>query len=240
MEVIVIGLVALVTAIISAVAGLGGGIILLAVIAQFRAPAVAIPIHGCIQLFSNGFRTFLLRDGVNWRAVAYGSVLLAPAALLGVQVATSMPEDATRIAMAIFMLIASWRPKWLGWDRPGRTERGLVPVGALSGFLSATVGASGPVVSPFYRAVTASHRAFVATAGCTQVLSHAAKIGGFVLDGFDLGDHLTVIGVAIAGVAVGTWIGTNLLERADERRLSQLFKLTLTVLAFRLLAVSIF
>ena len=70
MDLIVVGLVALITAIISAVAGLGGGIILLAVLAQFRVPIVAIPIHGAIQLVSNGFRTVLLRRDINWSAVA--------------------------------------------------------------------------------------------------------------------------------------------------------------------------
>lgn len=240
MELVVVGLVALVTAVISAVAGLGGGIILLAVIAQFRVPAVAIPIHGAIQLVSNGFRTVLLRRDVAWRAVAYGSILIVPAALIGVRVATELPADATRVAMAIFILVATWRPSVLGWDRPGRTERSLIPVGALSGFLSATVGASGPVTSPFYRAVTASHQAFVATAGCTKVLSHLSKIGGFALDGFAIGDHLGLIAAGIAGVVIGTWIGTHLLERANEALLARLFKVTLTALAIRLLLVAVF
>ncbi len=239
MDLIVVGLVALITAIISAVAGLGGGIILLAVLAQFRVPIVAIPIHGAIQLVSNGFRTVLLRRDINWSAVAYGSILIVPAALVGVQVASSLPADATRAAMACFILIAAWRPGWLGWDRPGRTERGLIPVGALSGFLSATVGASGPVVSPFYRALTVSHRAFVATAGCTQVLSHLAKLGGFAIDGFNPLDEIALIAVGIGGVLVGTFIGTRLLHKANERLLAQLFRVTLTALAIRLLTVAL-
>lgn len=239
LELIVVGAVALVTAVISALAGLGGGIILLAAIAQFQAPVVAIPIHGSIQLISNGFRGWLLRRTVNWSAVAHGSLLIVPGALLGVQVASRLPADATRVAMAVFILISVWWPSLLGWNRPGRTERGLIPVGALSGFLSATVGASGPVVSPFYRAVTATHQAFVATAACTQVLSHLAKLGGFALDGFAITDHLGVIGVGIGGVIVGTWIGTNLLHRADEKLLARLFRITLTVLAIRLLLLAL-
>lgn len=231
-----IGLVALVTAVISAVAGLGGGIILLGAIAQFHAPAVAIPIHGAIQLASNGSRGIILRNDINWRAVAFGSVLIIPAALLGVAVATSIPANGTRLAMAAFILVATWRPSLLRWDRPGRTERTLIPVGAVSGFLSATVGASGPVVSPFYRAVTVSHQAFVATAAVTQVFSHGAKLAGYGFDGFDFAEHAAVIAIGMAGVLIGTWVGTNLLEKADERFLSILFKVTLTLLALRLIA----
>lgn len=234
MELVVVGLVALITSVISAVAGLGGGIILLAVIAQFRPPVEAIPIHGGIQLVSNGSRAVILRRNVNWSAVAHGSVLLFPAALLGVAVASSIPESATRLVMAAFMLVVTWRPSLLRWDRPGRTNRSLIPVGALSGFLSATVGASGPVTSPFYRAVTVSHQAFVATAAATQVIGHLAKIVGFALDGFDPLDHVAVIAIGIAGVLVGTWVGTNLLSRVDETRLAAIFRITLTVLAIRL------
>lgn len=240
MEVVIIALVALVTSVISALAGLGGGIILLAVIAQFHVPATAIPIHGAIQLASNGSRSTILRSDINWRAVAYGSVLIVPGVFLGVVLATRVPADATRLAMAVFILVATWRPSILRWDRPGRTERGMIPVGAVSGFLSATVGASGPVVSPFYRAVTKNHQAFVATAGATQVISHGAKLVGYSLDGFAFADHLILMAVGAVGVLAGTWIGTNLLHRANERHLALLFKVTLTTLALRLIYQVIF
>lgn len=239
MELIVVGIAAFVTAVISAVAGLGGGIILLAIIAQFRAPIVALPIHGATQLVSNGYRSFLLREDINWSAVAHGSILIAPAALAGVAVASALPDDAIRLAMAIFILIATWRPSLMGWERPGRTNRSLIPIGAVSGFLSSTVGASGPVVSPFYRAVTVSHQAFVATAGTTQILSHLAKVVGFGIGGFDFGEHVDMIAVAIVGVVAGTWVGTKLLSRANEQALKVLFRVTLTGLALRLIFVSI-
>ena len=239
MELIVVGITAFLTAIISALAGLGGGIILLAVIAQFHAPTVAIPIHGWTQLVSNGYRSFLLRSDINWGAVAHGSILIVPAALAGVAVASSLPDDAIRLAMAGFILVATWRPSLMGWERPGRTNRSLVPIGAVSGFLSATVGASGPVVSPFYRSVTVSHQAFVATAGTTQILSHLAKVVGFGLGGFEFREHVDFIAVAVVGVLIGTWVGTRLLHRANEQMLAVLFRVTLTVLAVRLIFISI-
>lgn len=234
-----VGIAAALTAIISAVAGLGGGIILLAVIAQFQPPTAAIPIHGVIQLVSNAYRSMLLRDSINWGAVLHGSVLLFPAALIGVAVATSLPDSAIRLAMGGFILVATWRPSLFGWDRPGRTNRSLIPVGAVSGFLSATVGASGPVVSPFYRSLTVSHQAFVATAGTSQILSHLSKIVGFGLSGFDFGAHVDLMAIATGGVLVGTWIGTLLLDRANEQMLTLLFRVTLTTLAIRLIIISV-
>lgn len=236
MELVTIGLTALITSVLSAVAGLGGGIILLAVIAQFFAPVTAIPIHGAVQFVSNGSRAALIRREINWRAVGWSSILLFPASALGVVVATSIPENMTRLMLGVFVLVVTWRPSLLKWrgsrDLPNRA---LIGVGALSGFLNSTVGASGPVTSPFLRAVTASHVAFVATAAAAQVLAHSAKVAAFALDGFDLTEHIGVISVGWVGVAVGSWIGTRLLGRIADIHLDRIFRVVLTLLALRLI-----
>ncbi len=240
LELIVIGLAAFATSILSAVAGLGGGIILLVAIVQFFAPTVAIPIHGGIQLASNGSRAAILRKNIAWRAVGWSLLLLFPASLLGVAVATALPEQVIRLAIGAFVLIVAWKPdllKWRGAD--GLPERALIGVGAVSGFLNTTVGASGPVTSPFFKAVTASHTAFVASAAAAQVFAHTSKLIAFTLDDFPILDHIGVIGVGVAGVTAGSWVGTRLLDRVTERRLDLLFKIVLTALAIRLVVQAI-
>lgn len=236
MELLVIAIAALVTAVLSAVAGLGGGIVLLAVIAQFHAPVVAIPIHGGIQLASNASRATILRSHINWGAVARSSILLFPAALLGVAVATSVPADATRIVLGGFVLVVTWRPALLRWRSEQRPpDNVLIGVGAVSGFLSATVGASGPFTSPFFRLVTATHTAFVATAAASQVIAHASKLGAFAGDGFAVSDHLGTITLGMAAVSLGSVIGTRLLGRLDQSRLATILNVVLTTLAARLI-----
>jgi len=236
MELVIILVTAGVTAVLSAVAGLGGGVILLVVLAQFFTPVVAIPIHGGIQMVSNGSRAFLLRKDVRWPAVGWGSLLLLPAAAVGVVVAKSLPEVATVLTLALFVLVVAWRPSLLRW-KGGRPlpDKAMLVVGALSGFLNSTVGASGPVTSPFYKAVTVSHKAFVATAASSQVAAHVSKLVVFSAGGFDLRQHVTtIVGGAIA-VVIGSWVGTRLLDKASINHLDLLFKVVLTVLACRLI-----
>ena len=241
MELLVIGIAAVATSVLSALAGLGGGIILLAVVAQFFVPAVAIPIHGGIQLVSNGSRAAILRKDIAWRSVGLSALLLFPASLVGVALATSVPAAATRLTIGIFVLIVAWRPGVLKRQQAdGLSDRTLVGVGAVSGFLNTTVGASGPVTSPFFKAVTASHTAFVATAGAAQVLAHLSKIVAFSLDDFSITDHILVIAIGAVGVTVGSWIGTRLLGRVSEEGLDLLFKVVLTALAVRLIGQSLF
>lgn len=240
MFVVTVGLAALSTSILSAIAGLGGGVILLVVIAQFVAPTIAIPIQGSIQLASNSSRAAFLRRDVAWSPVGWSSILLLPASLLGVAVATSLPDDTIRIVLAVFVLVLAWQPGLLRWrGESGLPRPALVGVGGLSGFVNTTVGASGPITSPFFKAVTATHVAFVATAAVTQVLAHTAKLIAFTADGWNIGDHLGVIGVGIVGVVIGSRIGTRLVGRISEDRLGMIFRVVLTALAIRLIVTSV-
>lgn len=237
---VVVGVAALFTSILSAIAGLGGGVVLLMVIAQFVAPTVAIPIQGAIQLASNSSRAWFLRSDVAWGPVGWSSILLLPASLLGVAIATSLPEDAIRVVLAVFVLVLAWRPQRLRW-RGGQELRApaLVVVGGASGLINTTVGASGPVTSPFFKAATATHVAFVATAAVTQVLAHVSKLIAFTADGWSARDHLSVIAIGVVGVVIGSRIGTRLMGRFSEERLNQLFMIVLTVLAVRLLLATL-
>jgi len=239
-EVVVVGIAAFLTSILSAVAGLGGGVILLLVIAQFVAPTVAIPIQGSIQLVSNGSRAALLRQQISWPVVGWVSILLFPASLLGVAVATSLPDVVVRLVLAGFVVVLAWRPDMLKASAPrSRTATDAKPmlagVGAASGFLNTTVGASGPVTSPFLKAVTASHKAFVASAAMTQVLAHISKLIAFSAQGWSITDHLDMIGVGVIGVIAGSWVGTRFLDRVSETGLDLVFKVVLTSLAGRVI-----
>ncbi|MFK7919386.1 MAG: TSUP family transporter [Ilumatobacter sp.] len=243
-ELVVIGVAAVLTSILSAIAGLGGGVILLLVIAQFVAPTTAIPVQGAIQLVSNGSRAAMLRHNVSWPVVGWSSLLLLPGSLVGVAIATSLPDDAVRVVLAAFVLVLAWRPNVLkvrpasqrvDADGPQQQRPLLLGIGAASGLLNTTVGASGPVTSPFFKAVTATHVAFVATAAATQVAAHVSKLIAFSASGWSAANHLDTIAVGAAGVVVGSWVGTRLLERIPTTRLDLVFNVVLTALAVRLL-----
>lgn len=235
MDVWVVAGAAVATSILSAIAGLGGGVILLAVIAQFFPTTVAIPIHGGIQLVANASRAISLRREVAWKAAGWAALPLLPASLLGAAMATAVPEHATRLVLGLFLLVLVWRPGWLRFQpADGLTNGELVGVGAVSGFLNTTVGASGPFTSPFFRAVTATHVAFVATAAASQVAAHASKLIAYGLTGFAPRDHLAIIVAGAGGAIVGTTIGTRLLGKVDDDALGVVFRTVLTLLAVRL------
>ena len=62
----VLALAALLTSILSAIVGMGGGITLLAIMLLFLDPLVAIPLHATVQMVSNGTRAVAQRHHVEW------------------------------------------------------------------------------------------------------------------------------------------------------------------------------
>jgi uncharacterized membrane protein YfcA len=52
---------------IAASLGLGGGLLVLAAMTLFLPPPVLIPIHGVVQVGSNGFRALIMRKNIFYR-----------------------------------------------------------------------------------------------------------------------------------------------------------------------------
>ena len=113
-ELCLVAIAALVGSAITAIAGLGGGILLLSVLLQFLDPLEAIPIHAVIQLASNSSRAVMLRDDVDWAVVKRFALLLLPAGLAGLLVAEAFPVAVGRIFIALLaigvasVLLGTW------------------------------------------------------------------------------------------------------------------------------------
>lgn len=236
LELILIALCALATAVLSAVAGLGGGLVLLVLLLQFMPPVQAIPVHGAIQIVSNASRAYLLRTQIHWDIVARHGLLLIPGGLIGLQVAERLPRDIGRGMIGLFALIATWRPSILTPRVSGRfPRRGFFALGAVHGALNMPLGATGPMIAPFFKSALEDRRDVVGTFAAAQVLGHGVKIALFGFAGFAFREHATVIGVGAVGVWAGSWIGTRLLEKTSERQFKWLFRGATTAAALPLL-----
>ncbi len=230
------------TAILSAIVGMAGGMTLLGVMLIFLPPLAAIPLHGAIQLASNLSRTLIQREHARydllWR---YGWPLL-PMGALGLLVARELPERALEAAIGAFVLIATWRPAWLalGARAGGSASARFTALGAASGFLNVTIGATGPLVAPFFLNLGLSRQAVIGTQAGVQALGHLAKIALFAGFGFAFHEHLALLLGASACAIVGTWFGSQLLERMPEAWFTRLYKGVLTLLALQLVVGAAF
>ncbi len=235
--------VALATSILSGILGMAGGIALLSVMLLYFEPLVAVPLHGAVQWVSNGSRTWIQRAHVEWPLVRAYAVLLVPMAILGLFVARELPAPVARALIGIFVLTATWRPSWLRLaSGPAKAlpERRFLFLGAFIGFLQMTVGATGPLQAPFYLNLGLSRQGIVGTKAAAQALSHVSKIALFGIAGFVFRDHLELLVLMCVAVVVGTWIGSRILHRVNERWFLILYRVVLTIIALRLVVLELY
>ncbi|MFP8966214.1 sulfite exporter TauE/SafE family protein [Pokkaliibacter sp. CJK22405] len=217
---------------ISASVGIGGGTLLIAVMANLLPPQVLIPVHGWVQLGSNANRAWMLRKHVDWPVIRWFLLGLIPGAALGVGLSLALPVSWLQIVLAGFILYLSWGPKLAMAKLPGW---GVSVGAAVTTFLSFLVGATGPLVAAFIQKRYLERQVAVATFSSAMVLQHLSKGVGFELGGFSLQAWLPLIMAMIAAGALGTWMGLRLLLKMNNERFQFLFRAAITLLALRLL-----
>ena len=161
----ILSAVALATAILSAVIGMAGGIVLLSVMLLFLEPLTAIPIHGAVQLVSNSSRGFIQRDHIDWSIIWRYSLLLLPMGFVGIAVAQALAPGMARCLIGVFVLFATWAPgTLLMGTHPERSDahRRFVVLGGVVGLVNMTVGATGPLIAPFFLRIGLTPRRFEA------------------------------------------------------------------------------
>jgi len=234
-----LGAVAVVTSVVSGVMGMAGGMLLLAIMLLKLEPSVAIPVHGIVQLVSNGSRAFFLRKYVEWRAVWRFAWPLLPGGALGIWLLAYVPPSSSRIAIGVFVLASTWRKSFFSIGKGATAEQALPVGGALVGFFSTLVGATGPLLGPFVLALGLGTQGTIATMASCQIFQHASKVLLFGLRGFDLGGYLLpCLGLSLCAIA-GSAIGTRLLDHLPDKAFKITVRVLLTALALHQLYVGL-
>jgi len=218
--------------IVSGLTGMGGGFLLLVLLSPLFPPAILIPFHGSLQLISNLSRLTLFFKHINWRI----TLLFASGALIGAtagsRVVIDIPTNYFRLFLGIAILIMTWMPKLKNVPRiPGV----FFYVGGVSTFLSLFIGATGPLIAPFFLKAGLTKEGLVASKAACQIPLHIFKILVYLSTGFLLAPWLPILAGAVPAMFLGIWTGKKLLGRVPEKRFYRLLQVVITLLALRLL-----
>lgn len=216
--------------------GIGGGLLLIAVISTLAPTPAVIPVHGAIMVGSNASRAGLLFQQIDRHIIFWFAVGAGFGALAGAQIVTSLPATLVRGSIAGFILFSQWGPQI---KTVGLGPRAYALAGALSTFLTLFVGASGPfMTSVIAKASHLTRQGLIATAGACMTLQHSLKVMVFILAGFAYAPWLPLIIAALASGFCGTFLGTRLLQNMPEKLFRTVLKWLLTVLAIYLLVLA--
>jgi uncharacterized membrane protein YfcA len=235
---VVLLLASFVTATVSAILGMAGGVTLLGVMTALLPAAVVVPIHGVVQLASNWTRTWAFRRHVRW---AIFFAFMAPA-IAGVAIAANIWAD----------LELTWFRAWIGgfilfflaWRRYKPTLRNppmwsYAVLGFVAGLLGIFVGATGPFLAPFFLRDDFDNEEVIATKAVCQTWIHLLKIPAFLALHFDYAPYAPLLAALVAAVIGGTYFGKHLLSMLSKERFVFWFQLVLASLAVYLILSTI-
>ena len=219
---------------ISAILGGGGGILVLAVLLQVFGPAVAIPLHGVIQLVANLWRGFLYREHTLWSIV--GALILGaiPGIILGTLAQRYVPEQVIQVALGLFVVVATLWPIKEDSESNGIDDRWLWPLGGASGFLAMIIGSVGPLLSVYFLRRGLEPMQLVATKTWCQTGLHAMKVAGFLTLGFSFSEHALTLSAVIPAALLGTWLGRNVLKKLKTETFVLALRILLVLLGARI------
>ncbi|MAX30436.1 MAG: hypothetical protein CMG14_06125 [Candidatus Marinimicrobia bacterium] len=245
MELIILIISAFITSSISAVLGMGGGIILLGIMAIIIPNGyMVIALHGIIQLISNTTRTFVFRKHLKMKLIKefligaiIGAGLSATIIFLlikffEVSSASEIKVDFLKPIIGIFII---WY-LFLKGPKKEKESKSFIKVGGISGLASIFVGATGPLIAPFFLNSNLSKENIIANKAACQMITHLTKIPLFIFF-FNvnyIGEYKLLFPLILA-VFIGTNFGKKILNMIPEKLFVRLFKTTLFIIALKLI-----
>ena len=209
---------AFVTATLSGVFGMAGGLVLMGALAFMLPVQAAFVTHGILQLVANGWRAILHRNHVRWDIVGwYAAASLLAGLIVGfLSFAPSKPFLFLMLGLVPFL---TWLPQsWIRLDA-GKPAQAFLSGLTVTG-LNLTAGVAGPLLDIFFVRTELTRHAIVATKAATQVFAHLAKIlvyGAPLFAGTSVGlPPLWVFAVAIPLSMAGTAVGGMILNKVTD------------------------
>ena len=209
---------AFLTATLSGVFGMAGGLVLMGALAWVLPVSAAFVTHGILQLVANGWRAVLHRQHIKWTVTAWFII----ATLLGAGFVSLFSLAPTRPLLFLLLGLVPmlvWLPKgWLQLDAAKRSH--ALIFGTVASILNLTAGVAGPFLDTLFVRTGLNRHEIVATKAAIQSLNHLAKIAVY---GSILASSSSVamppwwlFALAIPASMLGTTAGGQILDRISD------------------------
>lgn len=207
---------------------------MMALMLQFMPPGVAIPVHGAIQTFANGWRVWLLRESLVWPIIFRFGLPMPIGIAAGLWLFQELPVELVKVLIGCFMIftlfshgLSSFRekqfPLWI-----------FIPAGIVIGTLNIVIGVVGPVLSALLVGRDLTRHGIVSTMSVFSMIGHVFKVIGFALVGFSFAEYWLAIVAMVPPIILGTYAGRHLLGRVSDVFFRSLLRLVLAGLAAKL------
>lgn len=225
-------LITFITSTIAGVVGIGGGMMLIAILPSFLPLNALIPVHGLTQMSSNISRAFF-----GYKEVQYPVIpKFLMGSLLGIALFASILSfislEYVPLFIGVYILLSLWSEKFN--EKIKRYESYFL-AGFFQTGLSIVVGATGPLTMTLLLKDFKDKDKVVATGAALMSITHILKVFVFIYFGFVFFDYLGVLIFMIIGAVTGSFVGTKLRDKIDGKKFELILKLLLSLLAIKLI-----
>ena len=217
------------TSFISSAFGIGGGAILLGLLALKLPPIALLPIHGIVQIGSNlGRAVIFFKDIKRGPLIPFGIGTILGAALGG-SLFVQIEPWLLQLSVAIFIL-------WSVFGKiPAIGSTHIIFGGIFSGFLTMFFGASGAVVAGMVKTMKLNPINHLATHSALMTIQHLIKVIIFGFIGFAYAEYFLLITAMIFSGFIGTLIGKKVLVKLGHKYFKVVLNVVLTLISLNLI-----
>lgn len=229
---LILGVITFLTSTVAGIVGIGGGMMLIAILPSFLPLNALIPVHGLTQMSSN-----LSRAIFGYRDVQYEVI---PKFLLGSFIGIAIfagilnfiSLEYVPLFIGAYILLSLWSEKF---NEKIKKYESYFLAGFLQTGLSMVFGATGPLTMTLLLKDYKDKDKVVATGAALMSLTHILKVFVFMYFGFVFFDYIGIIVAMIIGAVAGSWAGTQLRDKIDGKKFTIILKVLLTALAIKVI-----
>jgi uncharacterized membrane protein YfcA len=212
-----IGLTAAGAAMISAMSGMGGGLILAVVVAPIVGVKALVPLMAVLSLFTNFGRIIFYFRSLDVRIAMLVFWPSLPGSWLGTTLYAHMNAGTLAVMLGVILVGAVPLKRYLAGKQWVAGPRTLIGMGALFGFASGITIGAGLILIPVLLGAGLIGPALLGTDAIIGIFNTIFRAGMFAWHG------LLPIDLVIAGVLIGictlpgSWAATQIIKRTDIR-----------------------
>jgi uncharacterized protein len=235
---LIAGLGAGVAGLLSSIVGLGGALVMVALLSTVLEPQEVIALTAPVLLLGNLDRIVMHRKVIDWGLLPWFLAGSIPTVTAGAILLPYLPAAGLRLAMATLLTVFV-----VANLRPGRSEGhigiempvwGFAPLGFAHGVLASTVGGGGPLSAPFVYGRVKDKAAFVGTEATLGLSVNVVKTTVFFTTGLLLPSFLWTAVFATLMMTMGNRVGRAILARLSDSSFQRILLLTMLAIALRL------
>jgi len=225
-------LIAFITSTIAGVVGIGGGMMLIAILPSFLPLNALIPVHGLTQMSSNVSRAFFGYKEVQYQVIPKFLIGSFLGIALFASILSFISLEYVPLFIGVYILLSLWSEKFN--EKIKRYESYFL-AGFFQTGLSIVVGATGPLTMTLLLKDFKDKDKVVATGAALMSITHILKVFVFIYFGFVFFDYIGILIFMIIGAVLGSFVGTKLRNRIDGKKFELILKLLLSLLAIKLI-----